>query len=113
MNLPKWVHKYFPNSITEVVDSNLLRDAKESDESQVQTCLTQLLQVGLVCASESPQERPTMIEVVKRLDVARYTLFGMPRAFQLPVDISTLLMNTSRASNDQLGSDKSWSSFTS
>lgn len=112
MDLPKWVRINFQRNITDVVDSNLITDVNESYASRVVECITQLLQVGLVCASESHQERPNMKEIVNRLDTVKHTFLEMPKAFELPVDISSLLGNTSGQSNTKLESDESWSTST-
>ncbi|GLJ20705.1 hypothetical protein SUGI_0377160 [Cryptomeria japonica] len=68
LTLPKWVSINFPDKIAEVVDHTLLRNVNESDTSMVLVCLTQLLQVGLVCTNKSPLQRPSMKEVVMKLN---------------------------------------------
>ncbi|GLJ20532.1 hypothetical protein SUGI_0373590 [Cryptomeria japonica] len=95
INLPKWASMDFPNKIIEVVDNYLLQDVNEINISMVLACLTQCIQVGLVCTRELPQQRPNMIEIVDRLENIVDAFLGIPRAFHLPIDISPLLESTS------------------
>eukprot|EP01018_Ginkgo_biloba_P016786 Gb_27631 [translate_table: standard] len=73
LNVQKWVTSHFPNKITEIVDNNLLSVSLESEESRsrVIKCVSELIRVGLVCTKEAPQERPTMEEVVERMEIIR------------------------------------------
>eukprot|EP00253_Pinus_taeda_P001759 PITA_01759 len=78
LNLPKWVRMAFPDRIGEVMDTSLLRgeniDALEQHE--ILNCVNQLVALGLVCTRESPEERPTMTEVVTVLERIRKTVVG-------------------------------------
>ncbi|KAH9291639.1 hypothetical protein KI387_043171, partial [Taxus chinensis] len=97
MNLQKWASMDFPNRMTEVVDRNLLQDVDELERPKTLQWLTHLLQVGLICASELPQQRPSMLEIVKILNTIKGGFLGMPRAFKFPIDISSLIQSTSGA----------------
>ncbi|KAH9318983.1 hypothetical protein KI387_020752, partial [Taxus chinensis] len=57
INLQNWVALNFPNNIQEVIDNSLLKDVNGPEISMVSTCLTQLMEVGLVCTRELPQQR--------------------------------------------------------
>ncbi|KAH9293668.1 hypothetical protein KI387_041130, partial [Taxus chinensis] len=92
INIQKWVGMNFPNNIREVVDNNLLRDASELELSIILPCLTQLMWMGLICTRELSQQCPDMTEVVERLDIIRDKFFHTHRAFQLPIDISPLIV---------------------
>ncbi|GLJ20765.1 hypothetical protein SUGI_0378380 [Cryptomeria japonica] len=110
-NLPKWVDMNFPNNIIEVVDTNLLRDVKESESSMILSCLTQFMQVGLACTRELPQQRPNMMEIVKRLEKIRVAFIGA-QSLQLPIDILSLLESTSDLKNTSSKRDENWSTST-
>ncbi|KAH9293666.1 hypothetical protein KI387_041128, partial [Taxus chinensis] len=92
INIQKWVGMNFPNNIREVVDNNLLRDASESELSIILPCLTQFMWMGLICTRDFSQQRPNMTKVVERLDIIRAKFLHNHRAFQLPVDISPLIV---------------------
>ncbi|GLJ20785.1 hypothetical protein SUGI_0379000 [Cryptomeria japonica] len=110
-NLPKWVDMNFPNNIIEVVDTNLLRDVKESESSMILSCLTQFMQVGLACTRELQQQRPNMMEIVKRLEKIRVAFIGA-QSLQLPIDILPLLESTSDLKNTSSERDENWSTST-
>ncbi|GLJ27447.1 hypothetical protein SUGI_0538760 [Cryptomeria japonica] len=97
INLQKWVEMNFPDKITEVLDNNMLKDVNESEISPVMQCITEVLQIGLVCTNNSPQRRPNMTEVVEKLNKLVSTFLGSPRTFQLPIDISHMIEDTSAA----------------
>eukprot|EP01018_Ginkgo_biloba_P027538 Gb_29349 [translate_table: standard] len=67
LNLRKWVSMAYPDRTVEVVDECLLRDAKSDERSQdeICNCLIRLLNLGLVCSVDSPEERPTMREAAQ------------------------------------------------
>ncbi|GLJ20837.1 hypothetical protein SUGI_0379940 [Cryptomeria japonica] len=107
INLPKWVGIDFPNKIPEVVDTNLIGDVDEADLPMVFSCLNQLMQVGLACTRELPQQRPNMMAIVKRLEKITVE-FLSARSFQLPIDIEPFLQNA----NDRR-KNENWSTSTS
>lgn len=90
LNLLKWVSMAFPDKIWEVIDTSLLRDAN-IDAHEILNCVNQLVLLGLVCTRESPEERPTMIEVVAILERIRKTFVGITGVSKLPSDLSSLL----------------------
>ncbi|GLJ20899.1 hypothetical protein SUGI_0381280 [Cryptomeria japonica] len=112
ISLSIWVGMHFPNRITEVLDNNLLIDVNESELSMVLSCLTQCMQVGLDCTRELPQQRPNMMEIVKRLEKKTMTFLGT-RSFQLPIDIMPFLESTSGLKNTKSGRNEDWSTSTS
>lgn len=90
LNLLKWVSMAFPDKIWEVIDTSLLRDAN-IDAHEILNCVNQLVLLGLVCTRESPEERPTMIEVVAILERIKKTFVGITGVSKLPSDLSSLL----------------------
>lgn len=112
IDLPKWASMDFPNKIEEVVDNHLLRDVEVSNKEMVLECLTQFLQVGLVCTRELPQQRPNMMEIVERLKKITSAFLGTTRDFHLPINISPLIESTSGPRNANSGSLESWSTST-
>ncbi|GLJ20693.1 hypothetical protein SUGI_0377000 [Cryptomeria japonica] len=110
VNLTKWVAVNFPNKVLEVVDISSLGDTNELETSLLLSCLTQIFEVGLVCTRELPQHRPNMIEIVERLDKIRGMFLGIPRAFQLAIDMSSLLENKRNQGNTNFDSNGSYTS---
>ncbi|XP_057846871.1 putative receptor-like protein kinase At3g47110 [Cryptomeria japonica] len=110
INLQKWTKMHFPNRISDVVDNFVLIDAHESEKSMIIECLTQIIEIGLFCTRESPQERPDMTGIVDRLNIIRGVFLGTPIT-QLPIDFSPFLDNTRGINVDGSGNDEG--SFTS
>lgn len=103
LNLRSWVRSSFPDRLANVVDDQLLRNVT----IEQQECLVSFIHVGLLCANESPQERPNMRDVGRRLEILRSTFLGnATRASHLTSTISDLLHNvqTSYASADSQSS---------
>eukprot|EP00253_Pinus_taeda_P015661 PITA_15661 len=103
LNLHKWVNLAFPSSVKEVIDNNLLREVEgdEFEENNVFNCISSLIQVGLVCSKDSPNERPTMRDVVMVLENLRNDLGANAIASRrLRQSISNLLSNTNATRSD-------------
>jgi serine/threonine protein kinase len=115
LNLHKWVNFAFPEKIKEVVDNTLFNEMEKDafEENDVYKCLLSLLHVGLLCSKDSPEERPTMRDVVVRLETIKENLVGSTMVYRrLGRSISTLLGNTSAANMDATTSnDQSSSAF--
>eukprot|EP01018_Ginkgo_biloba_P027583 Gb_38050 [translate_table: standard] len=69
-NLQKWVSTDFPNRMAELVDGDMLSDANGLGDRFMNSVI-QLMQVGLMCARESPEQRPNMRDVVWALERIR------------------------------------------
>ncbi|KAH9318907.1 hypothetical protein KI387_020676 [Taxus chinensis] len=80
MNLPKWVRSAFPERIADIVDSRLLKDVNDS------RCLVSFMNVGLICSSESPGERPSMRDVARALESLRASFMRSATASNLTVN---------------------------
>lgn len=66
MSLKQWVANSFPNAVTEVIDTNLLK-AEEENYPIKKDCLSSILKLALSCAAESLEERNNMKNVVTEL----------------------------------------------
>ena len=102
MDLRKWVSTCFPDQVGEVVDKNLLRRTTmtNTEENKEFNCLSQLINVGLLCTKESPLERPNMMDIVSSLQRTRDTFLGTNENPKLQSDIYTLLASTGTTSNN-------------
>ncbi|GLJ20704.1 hypothetical protein SUGI_0377130 [Cryptomeria japonica] len=81
VNLQKWVSMHFPNKILEVVDVNIVNISSELETSMLLACLTALVQVGLDCTNQLPQQRPDMTEIIKRLHNVKCKYAGATRDY--------------------------------
>ena len=74
MNITKFVEMNFPDSIPQIIDPELLEEQLHlSPESSLAMkekrleCLLSVLNIGLLCTKQSPNERICMQEVTARL----------------------------------------------
>ncbi|XP_059074556.1 probable LRR receptor-like serine/threonine-protein kinase At3g47570 [Cryptomeria japonica] len=107
MNLQKWVRSAFPDRMADIVDGGLLRDVNENMEDN--RCLLSFINVGLLCSSESPRERPSMRDVAKVLESLKTSFMEGAAASNLISTISDLLHNTNPT--ETLASDSQSSTF--
>jgi serine/threonine protein kinase len=111
MDLQKWVGSAFPNRVGEVVDIILLRSTSTSiEEDNNLNCLRQLINVGFLCTKESPEGRPSMMDIVGTLQIIRETFLGVVGIPKLQSDITHLLGNSSTTRNNTVEAHSS-SSF--
>lgn len=61
-SLRQWVNGAFPASILQVMDAGLLEN-----EDSMEECLCSVIELGLLCSKESPQERISMKDVTVKL----------------------------------------------
>eukprot|EP01018_Ginkgo_biloba_P031236 Gb_35071 [translate_table: standard] len=69
LDFRKWVSVYFPKRVMEIVDRSLL-----GDDGEIRNYIVPYIEVSLMCTKESPQERPTMRDVVEALESIRMSL---------------------------------------
>ena len=110
LNLQKWVGSSFPNRVTEVVDRSLLRTSAITEDDKELNCISHLINVGLLCTKDSPQERPTMIDIVPQLQNIIDILLGAAGVSKVKPNITHFLGSTSVACNNTDG-DQSSSTF--
>jgi hypothetical protein len=98
----------FPNRVNEVIDYNLFSevDGERFEENSVYKCLIYFLRVGLFCLKDSPNERPTMRDVLMELeslinDLGENTVASRILRQSMP----NLLSNRNETRNDTHGSN--------
>ncbi|KAM4088136.1 hypothetical protein ACB094_07G048000 [Castanea mollissima] len=66
MNLKGWVRQSLPHSVTEVIDSNLLKRGEENFNAKLD-CMLSIMQLAMACSTEALEERSSMRDVVRTL----------------------------------------------
>ena len=110
LNLQKWVGSSFPNRVVEVVDRSLLRTSAIAEDDKELNCISHLINVGLLCTKDSPQERPTMIDIVRQLQNIKDTFLGAAGISIIQSNITHFLGSTSVAC-DNTNKDQIYSTF--
>eukprot|EP00253_Pinus_taeda_P006659 PITA_06659 len=100
MNLQKWVGSNFQNQLGEVVDKSLLRTSKSAQEDKDLNCLSQSINVGLLCTKDSLEARPTMMDIMGALQSIRDTFLGTIGIPKSQSDFTYLLGDESTTCNN-------------
>ncbi|TKW01490.1 hypothetical protein SEVIR_8G184700v4 [Setaria viridis] len=66
LSIRQWVHQAFPSEIVHVLDDQLLQDASATP-CDLNHLLATVFELGLICSSESPDQRMSMSDVVVTL----------------------------------------------
>jgi serine/threonine protein kinase len=77
LTLRRWVHQLFPAELVRAVDTRLLHGSSSRCDLH-DRFLVPIVEIGLLCTNDSPNERIKMSEVVPRLTKIRmeYTKWG-------------------------------------
>ncbi|CAA0841359.1 Probable LRR receptor-like serine/threonine-protein kinase [Striga hermonthica] len=75
LNLRTFVKEYMPNGVLDIIDPNLLSPGDDGTTKKVE-CLSSILELGLNCSLESPQERMSIKDVVVALKRIKLQLLG-------------------------------------
>ncbi|KAL4198085.1 hypothetical protein AMTRI_Chr03g138420 [Amborella trichopoda] len=89
LNLPKWVDQEYPDGMLQVVDGDLLmenishnngRNSRLQYSSSMHKCLSSVMEVGLLCTKERPNERINIRDATLNLKDARSSYIAILRA---------------------------------
>jgi hypothetical protein len=77
LTLRRWVHHLFPTELVRAMDTRLLHGSSSTCDLH-DKFLVPILEIGLLCTNESPDERIKMSDVVPRLTKIQmeYTKWG-------------------------------------
>ncbi|KAL3848768.1 hypothetical protein ACJIZ3_010650 [Penstemon smallii] len=68
LTMKRWVSESFPNTIMQIVDTELLNADKEySVKSNIEECLASIMELAIECTTDLPDERPNMKDVHVKL----------------------------------------------
>ncbi|KAK4486942.1 hypothetical protein RD792_006257 [Penstemon davidsonii] len=68
LSMKRWVFESFPNTIMQIVDTELLNaDEEYSVKANIEECLVSIMELAIECATDLPDERPNMKDVHVRL----------------------------------------------
>ena len=74
LSLRKWVMASIPEKIMEIIDGNLLRTGDGRDVIAAKDYLLAIMELGLECSREFPEERIDIKEVVVKLNKIKVNL---------------------------------------
>ena len=74
LSLRKWVMASIPEKIMEIIDGNLLRTGDGRDVIAAEDNLLAIMELGLECSREFPEERIDIKEVVVKLNKIKVNL---------------------------------------
>lgn len=84
LSLWQWVSEAFPARLVDVTDSKLLQDQVCPELSSGDNFLAPLFELGLMCSSESPEQRMAMNDVVAKLKEIKKDYFVSMQALERP-----------------------------
>lgn len=71
MSLKQWVKQSLPDSVTQVVDANLLRGEEEQFAAK-KDCIISIMKLALECSADLPEERISMKDVLAALKKIKF-----------------------------------------
>jgi LRR receptor-like serine/threonine-protein kinase FLS2 len=72
----QWINASIPDKMMEVVDDNLLRTENGRDVTTMQSVLSSIMELGLRCSEELPDERVNMKDVLVKLQKIKLAISG-------------------------------------
>jgi LRR receptor-like serine/threonine-protein kinase FLS2 len=75
LTLKRWINASLPDRMIEVVDEGLLRTENGRDITVMQSVLLSIMELGLRCSEELPDERIDIKDVLVKLQKIKLTLF--------------------------------------
>lgn len=83
LNLHSFAKAALPEQVTHIVDPILSQDCQNQEETQdnsrflkIQECLVSIVEIGVICSSQLPQDRMRMSDVVAALQAIRKKLLA-------------------------------------
>lgn len=79
LNLHKWVKSHYHGTVAKVIDSSLMRAARDQDpevKKMWEIAIAELIELGLLCTQEAPSTRPSMLDAADDLDRLKRYLNG-------------------------------------
>jgi hypothetical protein len=70
MNLHRYVNSLFPDRVDEALDPNIMHEIAENKNQAVlitHSCIIPLMNLGLLCSTEFPKDRPGMGHVTTEI----------------------------------------------
>jgi hypothetical protein len=77
-------------------------DKDEFEEDNIYKCILSLVNVGLLCSKDSPEEKPTMKYVIMLVSIKEQLVANAVASRRLTHSTSDLLSNTNTTRNDAL-----------
>jgi len=75
LTLKRWINASLPDRMIEVVDEGLLRTENGRDITVMQNVLLSIMELGLRCSEELPDERIDIKDVLVKLQKIKLTLY--------------------------------------
>lgn len=75
LTLRQWINALLPDRMIEVVDDGLLRTENGRDVTVMQSVLSSIMELGLRCSEELPNERIDIKDALVKLKKIKVTLF--------------------------------------
>ena len=75
LTMRQWINVSLPDRMMEVVDGDLLRAENGRDVTIMQSVLSSILELGLKCSEELPNERIDNKDVIVKLQKVKLILF--------------------------------------
>jgi LRR receptor-like serine/threonine-protein kinase FLS2 len=74
LTMRQWINASVPDRMMEVVDDGLLRTENRRDVTIMQSVLSSIMELGLRCSEELPDERVDIKDVLAKLQKIKLTL---------------------------------------